>query len=310
MKIIRSLANINIKSNSAIMIGNFDGVHLGHQEIIRENLEIAKNKNLKTLLITFEPHPIKFLKPDQNYDFRITSLSEKLRILKEFKLDYVAILPFNHNLSEFSANDFLQKILLDSFKMKHLTIGHDFIFGKNRTGNFLLLEEESKKFNFTIKQIKEISFNNQKCSSTIIRQQIKNGNIYQSNQLLNRYFSISGIIIEGKKIARDIGFPTCNIKPTHHIIKPKFGVYESLIKIGNQTKLLKSITNFGIRPTIDNTNSPIFETHILNFNQEVYQQKATVFLKKFIREEKKFHNIKQLKEQIISDINSAFNIIN
>jgi riboflavin kinase/FMN adenylyltransferase len=305
MQIIRSLRNINIEGNSAIMIGNFDGIHLGHQEIIKENLEIAKNKNLKTLLITFEPHPIKFLNPDHNYDFRITSLSEKLRIIKDFGLDYVAILPFNRNLSEFSASDFLQKILLESFKMKHLTIGYDFIFGKNRTGNFQFLQAESKKFDFTIKQVEEILINNHKCSSTIIRQQINKGFIDQANQLLNRFFSVGGIIIEGKKIAQEIGFPTCNIKPTYHIVKPKFGVYESLIKIGNQEKLLKSITNFGIRPTIENTNSPIFETHILNFNQKIYQQKATIFLKKFIREEKKFNNIGQLKEQIASDINSV-----
>ncbi len=305
MQIIRSLRNINIEGNSAIMIGNFDGIHLGHQEIIRKNLAIAKNKNLKTLLITFEPHPIKFLKPDNNYDFRITSLSEKLRILKDFRLDYVAILPFNRNLSEFSASDFLQKILLESFKMKHLTIGYDFIFGKNRTGNFEFLQAESKKFDFTINRVEEILINNHKCSSTIIRQQINKGFIDQANQLLNRFFSVGGIIIEGKKIAQEIGFPTCNIKPTYHIVKPKFGVYESLIKIGNQEKLLKSITNFGIRPTIENTNSPIFETHILNFNQKIYQQKATIFLKKFIREEKKFNNIRQLKEQVASDINSV-----
>ncbi|MCE2687450.1 MAG: bifunctional riboflavin kinase/FAD synthetase [Rickettsiales bacterium] len=305
MQIIRSLRNINIEGNSAIMIGNFDGIHLGHQEIIRKNLAIAKNKNLKTLLITFEPHPIKFLKPDNNYDFRITSLSEKLRILKDSRLDYVAILPFNRNLSEFSASDFLQKILLESFKMKHLTIGYDFIFGKNRTGNFEFLQAESKKFDFTINRVEEILINNHKCSSTIIRQQINKGFIDQANQLLNRFFSVGGIIIEGKKIAQEIGFPTCNIKPTYHIVKPKFGVYESLIKIGNQEKLLKSITNFGIRPTIENTNSPIFETHILNFNQKIYQQKATIFLKKFIREEKKFNNIRQLKEQVASDINSV-----
>ncbi len=312
MQIIRNLNKIKNAlpqlaiPQLALAIGNFDGVHLGHMSIINEIKKIAKEKNISSAILTFEPHPVAFFQPDKARDFRITNLAQKLKIFKEQQIDYVIILPFNQNLANIEAYDFIQKILVKSLNVKSLVIGYDFIFGKNREGNFSLLEKESKKFDFArrfdLMEISALKKSQEICSSSFIRKLLKDGKVVESNQFLGRNFTITGIVNEGRKLARQLGFPTANLIAKPHIIKPKFGVYKTLTFIPHLNQKFPSITNFGIKPTVQEEKIPLYETHIPNFNQDLYGKKIEVEFIDFVREEKKFASLEELKRQILDDL--------
>ncbi len=312
MQIIRNLNKIKNAlpqlaiPQLALAIGNFDGVHLGHMSIINEIKKIAKEKNISSAILTFEPHPVAFFQPDKARDFRITNLAQKLKIFKEQQIDYVIILPFNQNLANIEAYDFIQKILVKSLNVKSLVIGYDFIFGKNREGNFSFLEKESKKFDFArrfdLMEISALKKSQEICSSSFIRKLLKDGKVVESNQFLGRNFTITGIVNEGRKLARQLGFPTANLIAKPHIIKPKFGVYKTLTFIPHLNQKFPSITNFGIKPTVQEEKIPLYETHIPNFNQDLYGKKIEVEFIDFVREEKKFASLEELKSQILDDL--------
>lgn len=309
MILIRNLNQINHQlPKLALTIGNFDGVHLAHQKIIEKTQEIAKKNNLSSALLSFEPHPILFLnknKSDFNHDFRITNLANKINLLKKYNLDYIIILPFNNNLSSIKANNFIEDILINKFNVKSLIIGYDFTFGKGREGNFKTLEN----YNFDLHEINPIKFFDKNhseitISSSLARQYLKNGEIISLNKILGHNFAIDGIVVEGKKIAGELGYKTANINHKINLIKPKFGVYKTRTFINDENKFYDSITNFGIKPTFDNSSlKPLFETHLLNFSKNLYQQKIRVEFLDFIRDEKKFSSIDELKNQIKFDIN-------
>ncbi len=305
MKIIRHL-NQNSRPALALTIGNFDGVHLGHRKIITEVKKIAKEKNLTSAILTFEPHPVSFLRPNQTKDFRITTLSQKLKIFQQQEINRVILLSFNQKMASLKAEDFIKEILVKSLNIKHLSIGYDFIFGKNREGNFKLLLEASKQFNFELEQISALEKSNQICSSSIIRKFISEGKITEANKFLDSNFIISGIVNEGRKLANQLGFPTANLATNPQMIKPKFGVYKTNVFIPSLNKKFSAITNFGVKPTIEKSILPLFETHILGFNQNIYGKKIEVELLDFIREEKKFESLDELKRQIKIDLNTFF----
>jgi len=309
MILIRNLNQINQQlPKLSLTIGNFDGVHLAHQKIIEKTQEIAQKNNLSSALLSFEPHPISFLnknKSDFNVDFRITNLANKINLLKKYSLDYLIILPFNNNLSSIKANSFIEDILINKFNVKSLIIGYDFTFGKGREGNFKTLES----YNFDLHEINPIKIfdknhNEITISSSLARQFLKSGEIKSLNQILGHNFTIDGIVVEGKKIAGELGYKTANINHKINLIKPKFGVYKTRTFIADENKFYDSITNFGIKPTFDNSSlKPLFETHILNFSKNLYHQKIRVEFLDFIRDEKKFSSIEELKKQIKIDIN-------
>ncbi|MBP7710628.1 MAG: bifunctional riboflavin kinase/FAD synthetase [Rickettsiales bacterium] len=303
MQIIRNLNQIKTALPPlALTIGNFDGVHLGHLAIVSEIKKIAKEKNLASAILTFEPHPISFFKPNAAKDFRISSLAQKLRIFQKHQIDYVIILPFNQNFSEISAEDFVKNILVQALNIKHLTIGYDFIFGKNRQGDFKLLEKEAKVFDFGLSEVSVVKNLDQNCSSSLIRKLISEGKIAEANFCLGKNFAISGLVNEGRKLASQLGFATANLAVKPHIIKPKFGVYKSSTFIVHLNKTFASITNFGVKPTVSGDLIPLFETHIPNFSQNIYGKKIHVELLEFIREEKKFSSLEELKLQIARDV--------
>jgi len=293
----------NLKSKMpalAATIGNFDGVHLGHLHIINEVKKIAKEKNLASAILTFEPHPIAFFHANKKENFRLTSIAQKLKIFRDAKIDYAIILPFDKKFSEISANDFVEKILREALNIKHLTIGYDFTFGKNREGNFKLLEE----LKMNLSEISPIKNNELTCSSTSIRRFIADGKIVEANKILGRNFAVEGIVNEGRKLASQLGFPTLNLSAKPQIIQPKFGVYKTEIFVPSLNKKFPSITNFGIKPTLGGDAQPLFETHIPNFSQNLYGKKICVEFIDFIRDEKKFASLDELKNQIAADINS------
>ena len=307
MQIIRNLNQIKISlPDLALTIGNFDGVHLGHLQILSEVKKIAKEKKLSSAVLTFEPHPITFLKADKPRDFRIGSLAQKLKIFKEQQIDFVIILPFNQKFSVISADDFIEEILAKILNVKHLTIGYDFIFGKNRQGNFQLLEEKSEKLGFDLSEISAVKIDEQTCSSSLIRKLIVDGKITEANKFLGRNFTIAGIVTNGRKLASQLGFPTANLVVKPHMMKLKFGVYKTETFILHLGKKFPSITNFGIKPTISGDSIQLFETHILNFNENLYGKKIFVEFIDFIRDEKKFSSIEELKKQILIDVRASY----
>jgi riboflavin kinase/FMN adenylyltransferase len=303
MQIIHNLAQIKHKLPPlSLTIGNFDGVHLGHLAIIEQVKKAAAQKKLASAILTFEPHPVAFLRRDKAQDFRIFSLAQKLKIFKNLKIDYAIILPFNQNFCQILAEDFVKKILHQSLNTKHLAIGYDFTFGKNRQGNFQLLEKLSPEFDFELEEILPIKNQQQICSSSLIRKLIADGEIAKANNFLGKNFAVRGVVNEGRKLASQLGFATANLAAKPHLIKPKFGVYKTKTFVPHLNQNFPSITNFGVKPTIGGSLQPIFETHILNFAQNIYAKKIEIEFLDFIRDEKKFASLEELKNQIASDI--------
>ncbi len=300
MKIYNN-ANLNHKHRSGVIaIGNFDGIHLGHQKVINEAKKKAEKNRLPFGLMTFEPVPVMFFdKKIKNH--RINSLKQKKSQLKELKLDFLIIIKFNRKFSSLSAEEFIKKIIYKKTNCKFLYVSKNFRFGFKRKGNIKTLKKFEKKYYFKNLIIKPFKKRNRIISSTFIRKKIKKGKIEEVNKLLNRYWSIEGKVIKGQKRGRKIGFPTCNIKINNYVI-PRLGVYAVKVKTNNIYK--NGIANIGYRPTF-NGKSLLLETNIFGINKNLYNKVMTVSFKKFIRAEKKFKSFEYLKKQIIIDIKQA-----
>ena len=292
------LQKISISQKLCLTMGNFDGVHFGHQQIILQLKEVAKKNNLATGLITFLPHPALFFKKQQN--FLLQTFKQKIATLLQFNLDYLFVLRFNKNLANLSHDNFIKQILLEYCQANTMVVGYDFTFGKNRLGSL----ESLRQNNIDVEQLKCQKQQDIIFSSTLARKFIGEGDIKKANQILTRHFSIVGKVLLGRQIARKIGFPTLNIAPNNHIILPKFGVYKTETTfIFNQQKItLPSITNFGIKPTISNNQQPLFETHLFNWQGDLYNQQVEVRFIDFLRPEKKFSSLLELQQQIKQDI--------
>ena len=295
--------NSNIKNkhyNGVIAIGNFDGLHLGHQKVIKEAKQKAKKNKIPFGVMTFEPVPVMFFnKKIKNH--RINSLEQKKTQLKKFKLDFLIIIKFNKNFSTQSAEKFIKKIIFKKTKCKYLYVSKNFKFGFKRQGNIKTLKKFEKKYNFQNIVTKPYKKNNKIISSTILRKKIRLGQIDEVNKLLNRYWSINGKVIKGQRRGRKIGFPTCNLKLSDYVV-PKLGVYAVKVKSKNFYK--NGIANIGYRPTFKGRNL-LLETNIFGINENLYNKVISVNFKKFIRPEKKFRNLNYLKKQIKLDINKV-----
>ncbi len=304
MRIIRDLTKFDQKQALSLTIGNFDGVHLGHQKILDEVKKKAHQNGLKSGVLTFANHPIGFFKPELAKNFLIFNLAQKLKFFKQNSLDFVFILPFNENFCKIDASEFIENILKKQLNVKEITVGHDFTFGKNRQGDFSFLQQNFGKNATKIDAIKD---NQTIYSSSEVRKLLKNGQIKQANQILGKNFEVQGFVNNGKKIAHEIGFKTANIKSLPHLIQPEFGVYKTLTHIPSLGKKLPSITNFGTKPTFGEKNIPIFETHIFDFSQNLYGKKIIIEFVDFIRKERKFDSIEELKAQIEKDVKACKN---
>ena len=293
--------NINIKpihKNSVVAIGNFDGVHLGHQKVLLEAKKLAKKKKSKFGLITFEPIPMVFFKKIKNH--RVQSLKQKIHSLEKLKLDFLIIIKFNKTFSNISAENFIIKILVKKINAENIFVSKNFRFGKNRLGDIKTLKKFEKKFNYKTFITSPLSKNSKMISSTLIRKKISNGNINDAAKLLGKHWSIEGEVVKGYQRGRKIGFPTCNIKLGSYVL-PKFGVYKVLVE-NNHLKLKKNgIANIGIRPTFKGK-EPLLEVNIFGIKKNLYKKTLKVNLLKFIRKEKKFKNLENLKNQIKKDI--------
>ena len=300
MKIYKN-TNLNSKHFRSVMaIGNFDGIHLGHQKVIKEAKKKAINNKLPFGIMTFEPVPVMFFNKKIKYH-RINSEKQKKNQLKKFKLDFLIIIKFNKKFSSLSAEEFIKKIIFKKIKSKYLYVSKNFKFGFNRQGNIETLKKHQKKYDYENIITKPYKKDNKFISSTLIRKKIQQGKISEANKLLNRDWSIEGKVIKGKKRGRKIGFPTCNIKLNNYVL-PRLGVYAVKVIGNNFSK--KGIANVGYRPTFKEK-SLLLETNIFGINKNLYNKVLTISFKKFIRAEKKFKNFEYLKKQIKIDIKQA-----
>ncbi len=285
-----------------LAIGNFDGFHKGHIAILNSLKKIAFHNKQISAIMSFSPHPREFFE-NQKENFNIYSRSDKINFLKKFDIDIYIEFNFDKNLSDLSATQFVESILINKLNIKNVVVGKDFKFGKDRSGNFKILQNHSKDDNFNVHLVESImvSDGSDKYSSSIIRKNIKNGEMEKANFALGRAWHITGKIIEGDKRARKINFPTANIIPGKHI-NPRKGVY--CVEVNYNNEKYFGISNFGERPTVDGSKL-LLETHIFNFNQEIYGKDLTVQFLTFIRPEQKFANFDKLAKQIKKDIEIA-----
>ena len=294
MKIIRDIKKLTLNDPITATIGAFDGLHIGHQKIIRNIVDLSIKNNTKSALITFNPLPkVYFAKKN----FQLLSMHKKVNILSAFNLDYLVILRFNDELLSTSSKEFVENILINKLNIKALSVGDDFKFGHNQEGSVNDLVNYSKKGYFSINLEKKHSIENIRVSSSLIRDSIVNNNFEKASKMLGRPYSISGKIMHGDKRGSSIGFPTANIKLEPNVLLA--GVYAVSTLIGN--KKYHAVANIGYKPTF-NGEKYLFEAHIFNFSGNLYGKRLEFNIVSKIRETKKFSGIEELKRNINHDI--------
>ncbi|MBU0455358.1 MAG: bifunctional riboflavin kinase/FAD synthetase [Gammaproteobacteria bacterium] len=298
MQIIRGLCNLKSDfPNSVVTIGNFDGVHRGHQMILEHVEHLAQAKHLRSVVITFEPQPEEFFQ--QDCPARLTRFREKWQRLSQYKIDDLLVVRFNTRMANLSAEMFLEDLLIRKLHVQYLVIGDDFHFGQKRIGNFAYLERMSKKYGFEVESFQALKLHDERISSTRIRLLLAQGEMDAAAELLGHSYSMWGRVIHGQELGRNLGFPTANVY-LHRYKTPLLGVYAVLIN-GLQKMAIPGIANIGTRPTA-NGNTLLLEVHLFDFDQQIYGKMIQITFIKKIREEKTFESFSALKNQVQNDI--------
>jgi len=292
----------NIHKNSILLVGNFDGLHLGHQKLFNLAKKYKKNFKLKIGVVTFEPIPKMYFNKKLT-NFRISNILQKIKILEKFGVDFLITKKFDKKFSKMKSRSFIKEVLYKKLKAKYIFVSNNFRFGNKREGNVNQLINNEKNYEYKIIKPKPLKLKNKIISSTLIRKLLSNGKIEFVNKMLGRNWSIVGKVEKGRKLGKKIGFPTCNIDIKDYVLA-KPGVYAVKIYRKNKNFPLKGIANLGYRPTF-NQNKMLLEVHIFNFNENLYNKHLTIEFINFIRKEKKFKNINQLKKQINLDLKIA-----
>ena len=287
---------------SIILIGNFDGLHLGHQKLFRLAQLYKKKYNLKIGVINFDPMPKMFF--DQSLkNFKLSTVSQKLDLLNSFGIDFIVTKKFNKIFSQTKSIYFIKNILYQKLKAKFVFVSNNFRFGNKREGDVGLLTQNEQSYNYKVVKPKPLLINRKIVSSSLIRNLLEEGHLKRANKLLSRNWSIEGIVKRGRQVGKKIGFPTCNIDIKDYVLA-KPGVYAVKVLRKNDSKYLKGIANLGYRPTF-NQKKILLEVHLFNFSGNLYNKYLSVEFLKFIRKEKKFKNVNQLKTQIKTDLRIA-----
>ncbi|MXP67159.1 bifunctional riboflavin kinase/FAD synthetase [Pantoea sp. Aalb] len=298
MELIRGLYNIKERHRSCLLtIGNFDGIHRGHKALIAHLLEEGNKHNLPVLVMLFEPQPLELF-ANQKAPARLTCLREKLKHLKQAGINTVLCIRFDISFASYSAQRFILEILVKTLNIKFLAIGDDFRFGHDRKGDFLLLQRASIKYQFKILKTQTLYYNNQRISSTAVRQALTKNDFVMAEQLLGYPFSISGRVMHGNGLGSTIGVPTANI-PLYHLVMPVKGVFIVEIE-GISSHAIPGIANIGTRPTIKGKTQQL-EVHLIDTCLNLYNKRIEVVLKKKIRNEQCFPSLKDLRKQIEKD---------
>lgn len=307
MEVIHNYNNFPDNTNTVVTIGTFDGVHIGHRKILDKLVKTAKKKGLKSVLLTFFPHPRMVVQSDNSIKL-INTIEERIDVLSKTELDYLVIQPFDRSFSNLSAFDFVRDVIVDKLNTDTLIIGYDHRFGKNREGDFEQLKDFSHTFDFNIKEIEAQDINNTAVSSTKIRKALASGDIKTANEYLKKPFFVDGLVVKGQQLGNTIGFPTANLEVAKpYKLIPKNGVY--IINVVHKNKTYFGMLNIGYRPTVSGKTKTI-EAHIFNFDQDIYGEDIRLVFLEFLREEQKFNSVEELKEQLKQDKVDSLQFIN
>ena len=295
--------NISRKfNNSIILIGNFDGLHIGHQKLFKIARKYKLRKKLKLGVITFDPIPKMFFNPKfKNY--RISNFNQKIEILKSYNIDFIINKKFDKKFSKTKYTNFIKNVLYKKIKPRYIFVSDNFRFGNKREGNVNQLIKYEKTCNYKIIKPKPLLLKKKVVSSSLIRKYLQKGKLEEANKLLKRNWSIQGTVKKGRQIGKKIGFPTANLNINDSVLACP-GVYAVKVKIQKNVKFIKGIANLGYRPTFKGKKI-LLEVHLFNFSRNLYDKYLTVEFLKFIRKEKKFKNVNQLKKQIKRDLLEA-----
>lgn len=294
MRVFRQLPN-QTQTPTALAIGNFDGLHLGHQALLAKLVEVAHAQGLKAAVMTFEPHPREYFSP-QNAPARLSSLREKLEYFEQAGVDDVYICRFNRAFSAISAEDFMRKILRESLNVTTILVGGDFCFGAKRQGTVQSFIDDG----FDLVDFAPVQVGDERVSSTLVRNALAAGELIQAKALLGRAYSISGKVVHGAKRGRQLGYPTANVHMRHE--RPALtGVYAVKLSVG-KLDCMNAVANLGVRPTIDGIPKLMLEVHVFDFNGDLYGKHVHVEFFHKVRDEMKFANLEALKAQIAQDV--------
>lgn len=303
MKIFHGTENANIARPTVLTLGVFDGLHLGHQAIMRQVVDRARSIGAVATALTFDPHPRAVLHPETAPPL-LQTLDQRLANLEVLGIEQTLVIPFSKDFASQPADDFLSDIIHDRLHAREVYLGKGFAFGRDRGGNIGLLRSMSEKLGFVADEVDEVQLRGNRISSSAIRKLLADGRINLARRMLGRPYGVEGVIIRGNRRGHTIGFPTANLKPHNRVI-PKYGVYATATLIDGTWR--KSITNIGVRPTFENDAEPSIETFVFDFDGDLYGDVLRVRFLHRIRDERKFNGIAELKAQIERDTNRARN---
>ncbi|WP_417824838.1 bifunctional riboflavin kinase/FAD synthetase [Thalassospira lucentensis] len=315
MRVFRSFENLTDEARGAVVaIGNFDGLHLGHQSLLDQAREIARDLGVPLAILTFEPHPRMLFRADDP-PFRLTSADDRETAASNIDIDLFYEAEFNRDFAAMSAEEFIERVLVKGLGAKHVVVGWDFCFGKGRAGDVDLLRSIGETSGFGVTAVEAVTHDNGIVySSTAIRQALRDGRPQDATHLLGRPWEIAGIVAHGDARGRTIGFPTANVALGNHL-RPKFGVYAIELGLISQDdgqtveRWVRGVANIGVRPSFGGDNDAGLEAHLFDFDQDIYGRPVRVRLHGFIRGEKKFDGLDALKAQIASDVVAAKEIL-
>ena len=307
MQVYYDIANFRPLRNAIVTSGTFDGVHLGHQKILSRLQETAEASGGETVVITFWPHPRMVVSKDSQNLRLLSTIDEKIELLRQNGVQHLVVVPFTREFSELSSNEFIQQILIDTIGTKKLVIGYDHHFGKNREGSFEYLQKNAHRFGFEIEEIPVQEIDNLTVSSTKIRQSLAEGKTSTANELLGRNYTFTGVIVKGRQLGRTIGYPTANVQVLEpYKLIPADGVYAVRVHVRGQW--LKGVMSIGFRPTVNGIGRTQ-EVYIFDFQENIYGEKMTVEHVDFIRPELTFDGLEALKKAIDDDCKAALQLL-
>jgi riboflavin kinase/FMN adenylyltransferase len=309
MKIYQDINNLPVFKNAVLTIGSFDGVHIGHQQIIKQINDLAKSINGESVVITFHPHPRLALNPNNSTLKLLNTLSEKANLLAQYGINHLVVVPFSLEFASQEPSTYIKEFLIAKFQPKIIAIGYDHKFGKNRAGNITYLKEFESEHDFKVVEISKQEVANIAVSSTKVRQAVEEGNVSKAAKLLGHYPILSGRVVKGLQIGAKIGYPTANIEieDKHKLIPPE-GIYAVLVKYATQT--YQGMLCIGTRPTIGGDLRQTIEVNIFDFEQSIYDENLEVFFVEYLRANNKFEGLEELKAQLTKDKISAAHVLN
>jgi riboflavin kinase/FMN adenylyltransferase len=301
MKVHRDIDQLPVFRNAVVTIGTFDGVHMGHRQVIQKLKEEAQAINGETVIVTFHPHPRKIVSSAILGIRLINTLEEKIGLLEQLDIDHLVVVPFTEVFANQPAEEYIKDFLVAKFNPHTIIIGYDHRFGRDRLGDYLLLEKRAITYNYQLKEIPKHILDNISISSTNIREDILHNRIETANKLLGYEFFFSGEVVHGDKLGRQLGYPTANLRMNNdEKIIPGNGIYAVYAEVADDSTHHKGMMSIGFRPTVDGKKR-VIEVNIFDFNEQIYGTELRVYVKKYLREEIKFESLEKLVQQIDQD---------